>query len=91
MQQVLAEKGSELSRAIRRAENSERELRKLKLKIQESKKLGTEKKGGEKNHKQTLNNKNTYCNTALNEEMKRNENEKDIKGNDTKEKTRYHK
>ena len=57
MQQVLAEKGSELSRAIRRAENNERELRKLKLKMQESKKLGTEKKGGERNHKTSLKNK----------------------------------
>ena len=41
LQQALAEKGSELSHAIRRAETKERELRKLKMKSQESKKLGS--------------------------------------------------
>ena len=82
LQQVLAEKGSELIRAIRRAENSDRELRKLKVKIQESKKLGIEKKGGEKNHKSTFNNKKTNYSSAQNEEMKHNETEKDNKVDD---------
>ena len=50
LQQVLAEKGSELSHAIRRAETNERELRKFKLRIQQSKKSESLKKvEGKKN------------------------------------------
>ena len=37
LQQVLAEKGAELSHAIRRAEINEREMRKIKLRLHESK------------------------------------------------------
>ena len=53
LQQVLAEKGSELSHAIRRAEKNERELRKFKLRLQE---LELEKTSDKKNKKSTLNN-----------------------------------
>ena len=67
---MLVEKGSELSHAIRRAETNERELRKLKIKIQESKKLGSMKKVEGINPKSMLKIEPKYCKATKNQEMK---------------------
>ena len=56
--------------------------------MQESKKSGIEKKGGENNHRSTLKNKKTNHTSAQNEGMKHNETEKDKKGDDKKEEAR---
>ena len=67
---MLAEKGSELSHAIRRAETNERELRKFKLRIQESKKSESLKKVEGKKNKSIFKNEPKCCKTAQNEEIK---------------------
>ena len=69
LQQVLTEKGSELSHTIRRAEKNERDLRKFKLTLQESKKLDLPRTADKKNKKSTLSNEIKNSNTAHKEEI----------------------
>ena len=83
LQQVLTEKGSELSHTIRRAEKNERDLRKFKLTLQESKKLDLPRTADKKNKKSTLSNEIKNSNTAQKEEIQcnsnRNHNKLDMK------------
>ena len=79
LQQVLAEKGSELSNAIRRAEKNERELRKFELRLHESKKLELPRTADEKNKKSPLNDEIKNSNTAQKEEIQCNSNRNDNK------------
>ena len=72
LQQVLAEKGAELSHAIRRAEINEREMRKLKLRLHESKTKESKAKLAEKSRNSTMKNKDNGWDEKLKIETKEN-------------------